>query len=83
MSFFDSLPFNFSLTGFSTGTFIVQALPYILGFLFLVFIVVGAILDYHWRSYGVGLIRLFQFRFMYVAAGLVFLAAMFISYSSL
>jgi hypothetical protein len=57
--------------------------PYMYGFLIVAFLVLGGILDYHWRQYGAGLIRLFQFRILYLSAGIIFIGVMTVAYLSL
>ncbi len=64
------------------GELLFKSIPYIFGLAIFGFFLAGGILDYHWRTYGVGLIRIFQFRVIYASAGLALLAVMFLAYSS-
>lgn len=64
-----------------TLAFIIAALPYFFWLAVGLFLVVGGILDYHWRTYGVGLIRLAQFRLLYVGVGLLVIIIMYNSYT--
>jgi hypothetical protein len=70
----------FDSGSFDPITFLIASLPYLFGFAVFLFIVVGGILDYHWRTYGVGLIRLAQFRLIFVGVGLVVLSIMYGAY---
>ena len=61
----------------------VKAVPYIFWVAVAAFLTVGGILDYHWRTYGVGLIRLLHFRLLFIVSGLILLAVMYYSYHGL
>jgi hypothetical protein len=73
----------FDISSISWSRILIVAVPYILGLAVAIFLIAGGILDYHWRTYGVGLVRLFMFRAIYVSAGIILLAVMSIAYSSL
>ncbi len=64
-------------------SWLAAAAPYIYGFLIIAFLVLGGVLDYHWRQYGAGLIRLFQFRVLYLSVGIILIGVMTVAYSSL
>ena len=67
---------------FDALRFLIASLPYFFWLGLGLFIVVGGILDYHWRTYGVGIIRLAQFRLLYVGVGLLVLIIMYTSYTN-
>jgi hypothetical protein len=58
------------------GPFVLGALPYILLAALVLFFVLGGILDYHWRTYGIGFLRLPIFRIIYVGLGALLLFIM-------
>lgn len=56
-----------------------RSLPYIALLLLASYLLLGGVLDYHWRRYGVGIIKLFQLRAAYVAIGIVLFGVLFVS----
>ncbi len=64
------------LSGGQVMQWVFAATPYIFIFLLVVYLVLGGILDFHWRKYGTGLIQTFKFRIAYVALGIIFLGIM-------
>lgn len=66
-----------------TGQFILAAVPYILIGFIVIFFVLGGVLDYHWRTYGIGFLRLPTFRIVYSVIGLLLLFIMTSAYFSL
>jgi len=68
---------------FATAThWLIAFLPYVFIGLLVVFIVLGGVLDFHWRKYGTGLIQTFKFRIGYVVAGVILFGVMSLALSS-
>ena len=61
---------------------VIAVLPYAFIALLVVFLVLGGVLDFHWRRYGTGLIQTFKFRIAYVVCGVIFLGVMSVALSS-
>ncbi len=76
------MPFT-DFVSLSATDILVRSVPYLLGLAAIGFIVAGAVLDYHWRTYGVGLIHLLWFRLLFVGAGVVLLGVMYLAYGAL
>jgi hypothetical protein len=57
----------------------VVGMPYAFLVFLVVFLLLGAVLDFHWRKYGIGLIQAFKFRITYVAIGIILLGVMAVS----
>lgn len=69
--------------GGQMGEFLFKALPYLFYGAIIAFFVLGGILDYHWRKYGVGFLRLPVFRIFYIGGGLLLIFIMSGAYYSL
>jgi hypothetical protein len=66
-----------------TGRIMLASIPYVLLGFTIAFFVLGGILDYHWRTYGIGFLRLPIFRIVYSGVGLLLLFIMTSVYLSL
>ena len=69
----------FGLDGAEVGGWLLKSLPYVAGLLLFIYLLVGGILDYHWRRYGVGILRLTYLRVAYVAAGIILFGVLFVA----
>ncbi len=50
---------------------IVASAPYVFLLLLIAYLILGGILDYHWRRYGVGIVKIFNLRMAYVGTGII------------
>ena len=73
----------FGLDGAQVGGWVLRAMPYAAGLLLFIYLLMGGILDYHWRRYGVGFLRLTYLRVAYVAAGIILFGVLFVALFSL
>lgn len=71
------------LTGVQIFSWFVKGAPYIVGALLIAYLGIGGILDYHWRRYGVGIVKITQLRALYVGVGIVLFGVLFIAMISL
>ncbi len=77
------MPFDIDIDGEKVVSLVLGAVPYIFGLLIIFYAVLGMVLDYHWRRYGVGLFHVFRIRFAYIACGVIFIGIMGVAVASL
>ena len=75
------MDFNFDLTSLVSP--MQTAVPYVAVGLLGLYLLMGGILDYHWRRYGVGLLNITRFRVLYLAAGIILFGVLFVATASL
>ncbi len=76
------MPFP-DISSISFTGILVKAAPYLFWLTVVLCVVAGGILDYHWRTYGIGLIKLLEFRVSFVVGVIVLLGVMYLALISL
>jgi hypothetical protein len=62
---------------------IVASAPYLFLLLLASYLILGGILDYHWRRYGVGIVRLLSLRIAYIVTGIILFGVLAVALISL
>lgn len=73
----------FNIEGAEVGQWLIRSLPWVTVVLVVIYLLVGGILDYHWRRYGVGILRLTTLRIAYVSTGIILFGVLFVALASL
>lgn len=77
MEYTEHMPFDLSVD--QVMQWFWRSLPYVSLLLLFFYLLLGGVLDYHWRRYGIGIVKLFQLRASYVAIGIVLFGVLFVS----
>ena len=73
----------FNIEGAQVGQWLIGVLPWVTVALVAIYLLIGGILDYHWRRYGVGILRLATLRIAYVSTGIILFGVLFVALASL
>lgn len=71
------------MTGADIVGWLMRAVPYAALLLLVTYLILGGVLDYHWRNYGVGIVNLFVLRVAYVSAGIILFGVLAVGLASL
>jgi hypothetical protein len=62
---------------------VVASAPYLYLLLLIAYLILGGVLDYHWRRYGVGIVKIFNLRVAYVGTGIILFGVLTVALISL